>query len=506
MSDLTARLSALASVGLAIVAVVALYVTSNPGGKGTPVKAEFEDAYPLLEGMHVREYGAVAGTVSEIEVTDEGTALITMQLHEGTDPPRADALATIRQEDITGDSYISLSPGDDPEPLGEQPITTDRTGSAPRFDDLLNSFNEPVRQGLELVLVQLGMTLEGRGEDLNEAALRLRPGLAAANRALAEVDSQNAALKALIADAELVTGQAAERSRELAGLVDGLAGTLATTAAHGPALDAALDNTPETLGRTLRTLRRLTGLTVAARPLAASLGRIAPELALGARLLGPFLDDAEVVLGDVEPTLDLTAKLLAAGEPTLEANPKRVFTAPFDIASGVGDLLGTLIGDPDLMRGLFGADTYGGTEPGDFSDDVGLGAIAVELGTQNGYPADYDPARRFVRASAVPSCEVFGLEIRPGCLLEALAAGRRDTPDPRGGRSGRDGRGGSPSAAGSEGGGGSGPGGLGGQVQGALDDIVGGLGLGGGGGGGSPDPEPSPAGGLDTLLDLLFGP
>ncbi len=72
-----------------------------------------------------------------------------------------------------------------------------------------------MRQGLKLILVELGKGLERRGDDLNGAVLALRPGLEAADEALAEVRSQNAALRSLIADAEAVTGQAAARSREL---------------------------------------------------------------------------------------------------------------------------------------------------------------------------------------------------------------------------------------------------------------------------------------------------
>ena len=61
--------------------------------------------------MHVRVDGAIAGSVGEIEITDEGTALVSMELYEGTAPPRADATAAIRQQDITGDSYVALEPG-----------------------------------------------------------------------------------------------------------------------------------------------------------------------------------------------------------------------------------------------------------------------------------------------------------------------------------------------------------------------------------------------------------
>ena len=121
-------------------------------------------------------------------------------LHEGTEPPKSDAVATIRQEDITGDSYVSLTTGKRDEPLGDEWISTSRTMRAPRFDDLLNAFDEPVRQGVELLLVELGMALERRGEDLNTAALGLRPALRAMDNALAEVESHNRTLKALVVE------------------------------------------------------------------------------------------------------------------------------------------------------------------------------------------------------------------------------------------------------------------------------------------------------------------
>jgi virulence factor Mce-like protein len=424
MNDLIARATAVATVFLAAAAVVALYVTSRPDvlRGGTEVNAVFEDAYPLLEGMHVRVDGAVAGTVKEIELGDDGNAHITMQLFEGTRPPRSDALATIRQEDITGDSYVSLTLGDDAEMLGDDEISSERTMSAPRFDDLLNAFNEPVRRGLEMVFVELGRTLEGRGEDLNAAALQLRPGLEAANQALAEVSSQNEALRALIADAQTVTSQAADRSTELGNLVGALAATVRTTADHAPALDRGLEAGPETLEAARVTLGKLARATDAAIPFAHTLNEAAPQLALTSVLLGPFLDDAKLILDDVEPTLELVTKLLRASVPTLEANPKRVFTAPFDLTAGFGAVLDTLIGDPTLVESLFSADCYGGRVPNcDLSDDLGLGAIAVEGGNLPGYPAN-DPERFFVRSAAVPSCETFGVPIAPGCLAEVMSS------------------------------------------------------------------------------------
>ena len=54
MNDLMARLVAITTAVLLAGAIAALYITSHPGASGTSVKAEFDDVYPLLPGMHVR--------------------------------------------------------------------------------------------------------------------------------------------------------------------------------------------------------------------------------------------------------------------------------------------------------------------------------------------------------------------------------------------------------------------------------------------------------------------
>jgi ABC-type transporter Mla subunit MlaD len=341
-----------------------------------------------------------------------------MNLNEGTAQPRADATAAVRQQDITGDSYVALEPGDHREELGDSVIPRARTIVAPRFDDLLDSFNEPVRQGLELILIELGKGLERRGDDLNAAVLALRPGLSAANEALAEVRSQNAVLRDLIADSESVTGQGAERSRELGALVESLAATLQTTAEHGGALDAALETAPETFARAETTLAKVADLTETAKPLAGSLHDSAPELQRTFTLFGPFLEDAQGTMRAAAPTLELTERLLTASLPTLREAPSKVLTAPLDIAAAAGAVLDTLMGEPKLQKALFSADGYGHGPKS--QDDVGLGAIGVERGDQSGYEGN-DPERRFVRSETVITCETFGLPIAPGCLGQALA-------------------------------------------------------------------------------------
>jgi phospholipid/cholesterol/gamma-HCH transport system substrate-binding protein len=413
-----AKISAVASVVLVALAALILWVTSSPPADRT-VEAEFQDAFPILAGMNVRVNGAVAGSVRDVEVTDEGTAMVTLKLNEGTADPRADASAAIRQQDITGDSYLSLSLGQSPEELDEDGIPVERTLVAPRFDDLLNSFAEPERQALRLVLVEAGKALESRGDDVNAAALSLRPALEAANDAIGELATQNQALGDVVTDAEQVTAQTAARSGELAGMIDSLSTVLSTTAEHGEALEETLAGAPATARQANETLARLRRTAVAATPLAQSIGNSAPSLARGLRLAPGFVADARQSLRTLGPTVQLGSDFLRDAGPTLQASPKRALTAPLDVAASVDDLLRVLLGNEPVLKTLFGADAYG-EGPGRF-DDSGLAAFAVEGGNLLGYPGN-DPERRFLRAVLVPSCELFGFKIAPNCLIDAINA------------------------------------------------------------------------------------
>lgn len=509
MSDLMARLSAITYAVLLVIAVGVLWVTSQPNLTAhSQIKAEFKDVYPLLTGMNVREWGAPAGTVSDIELTDHGTVLVTMQLNDGTTPPSSDATAAIREQDITGDSYVDLAPGHASQPLGDEVIPTQHTLTAPRFDDLLNSFDKPVQQSLQILLDQLGVAASGRGEDLNRAELSLRPALSAADRALREVNSQNATLRSLIGDTEKVTSQAAAGSHDLGGLVDALAKTTETTASHSASLDQALQLAPATTKQATTTLAKLRALTQASLPFARALGKAAPALATTATLLGPFLDNGVAVIGDVVPTLSLTRGLFNASEPTLESDPKHFFTAPFDIATGSGKLLTSLLGQKDVVKSLFGANGYG--QPPKNHNDVGLAAAAVEHGNQSGYPANYDPQRNFLRAVAVPTCETLGFRIVPGCLLDAISKTSSRTPASQGAThsgggngagSGGGGGGGAANQPPAGGGGGGPPGNLGDQLNQILHDLPGDL-LPHGSSGGQPQTPQD----LRDLLDFVLGP
>lgn len=402
------RLGSLVVIGAVMVAVAAgIWLLASARDPSTTITAEFSNARGLLPDNDVRIDGAIAGSVRKIELTDRGTALVTLDMHDGLPQARADATAAIRPVDLLGDTYVSLDLGTDGAPPLRQTLPTRQTSNAPRLSDLLNAFRPGARGGLQALLVELGVALDARGPDFNRAAIALRPAIRATDQVLAELSSQNADLASLIADARRVTAQVAPRDRELGRLVRALADTLSATAAQAPELDRGLAKLPATLAEATRVAGALERTSVAAEPLARTLGKAAPGLEIAARDLGPFLGDARRAVTQLRPVVPKLTTLLRRGAPAFRglAAGGRALRR---VAPAVASLMAALVpAAPKISEAFF----------------VNFADQASEPGNQPDAPT-VDPARRFWRGAAVFTCEAFGRPIEPGCFADYLADNR----------------------------------------------------------------------------------
>jgi virulence factor Mce-like protein len=402
------RAAIVAALGLAI---GCLAFGSGATAQAPVITAEFTNARGLVEGNDVRVGGAPAGTVTNLELSDRGTALVTIELHDGIAPPRADATAAIRPVDLIGDNYVALDLGSDEAPLAA-PIPPSRTLNEPRLDDLLRSFGAPERTGIQAMLVEGGMALDQRGADLNQAALDLRPALEATDSVLAELNSQTAGLRDFVSAADRAAGEAASRDDDLARMVSALDATLHATADRPEALDAALAGAPESIANLQRIAPRLTAVAEQALPLAESINRSAPGLATAADRAVPFLSAAGRAIERVDPVVGQATDLLESADTTLTS-----FDSGFQKLISVGPdyerFLDALVpAAPAISEGFFV----------NFPDE------AAEPGKQPFDPFA-DPRRHYWRGAAVFTCQSFGLPIEPGCLSDFLARGSKDHHD-----------------------------------------------------------------------------
>jgi phospholipid/cholesterol/gamma-HCH transport system substrate-binding protein len=399
------RRAAGALVAVAVVAGLALLLW--PSASAREFRAELASARGLVVGNDVRVLGAVAGRVTDVALSPRGTAIVTFTLDDGVPGPRADATAAIRPVDLLGDNYLALDPGRAGTLRGAIPLA--QTSNAPRLDELLAAFRPGVRDALRLLLVESGVALDRRGADLGRATIALRPALDAAAGVAREVDAQNAALSALVRDAERGAGQLARRSRDLGPLVAGLDTTLRTVATRSAPLGAALRGAPALLQALGSTAGRLEGTARAAQPVAESLRAAAAPLGDAVAQLPQLAQRLQRTASAVRPAVRGLRDLLVRGAPTFGTLGVALGSL-HDIAPQTDALLTTVEkAAPLVSKGFF----------------VNFADQGAEPGTQPFDPFA-DPKRGYWRGAAVFSCEAFGVPVAPGCLQKVLSRQRSD--------------------------------------------------------------------------------
>jgi virulence factor Mce-like protein len=410
LEELCGGREAVRRLALVVVIAAAAFLTARLayeaifGAPGGPTwTAEFTDARGLVPGNDVRDDGAVVGRVVSLDVSHQGTALVRFQLYDQRAAPRTDAVAAIEPADLLGDNYLSLSPGRSSARL-RGPITPAHTVNAPRLDQVLDTFQPNVRDGLQLLLLEGGLALDQRGGALARATVALRPTLAAADDVVRELDTQNGSLARLVGPAHELVAQLASRRADIGPLLDGLARTLQATAGAAAPLDRGLSGLPATLTRLRSTSSQLAALSGAATPLLTRLEGETGQIGQAARGLPRSVGYIRSAAPGFDGALDSARTTLAAGTPGLSQ-----LAADLPTLRAQAPKISTLLGEldraaPGIAQGFFV----------DFPDQ------ADESGRQPFDPFA-DPRRAYWRGAAVFSCEAFGVPVKPGCLSWALA-------------------------------------------------------------------------------------
>jgi ABC-type transporter Mla subunit MlaD len=172
----------------------------------------------LVRGNEVRVGGARVGTVDRIEARrrEDGTsfARLVLKLEKAVDPLPRDSSIAIRSKSALGLKYVQIERGDAQEGFADgatMPLSASDPGQV-EFDEVINTFDDPTRAGIQGSLDGFGTALAGRGESLNSAIGAFRP---------------------LLRDVIPVAQNLSARSTDLRGLVRGLSRAAAEVGAGG---------------------------------------------------------------------------------------------------------------------------------------------------------------------------------------------------------------------------------------------------------------------------------
>lgn len=306
------------AVVLAVTGLVAVGLFFKPTiqtalAGGDTITAEFEENYlgKLFTGeTTVKLSGLESGTVTDVEPTDRGTAIVSLKVADGVrDKIGPQPSATITPRTLLGGLYsIELLPGGGRGTFPEDgTIPLERTSLPVGLDRILEALPRPAREAVPGIVRSTNETLERGGDQalgdlVTQAPAALRPTgevLDALQGTRPDVD-----LPQVVSNLEAVGTVLTAEDGQLGSIVDDLDRTTGVLAAQSSPLAQSIGDMPATLTATRDGLTRLGGtldkLTVTAASFRPSAQALDPLLAQ----LDPVLARARPVVADLRPLLD----------------------------------------------------------------------------------------------------------------------------------------------------------------------------------------------------------
>lgn len=293
-----ARVAAIGGIVAAAV-LAAVLMFGSPGGYR--VAATFENAGQLVVGNQVHVGGTPVGSVTGIELTDDGQARVEMELEGDLVPLHDGTTAVIRAQSLSGiaNRYVSLDPGlnDADEIEDGAEIGVDDTTAPVDLDQLFATLDPETRDGLQQLVQGFATQYDGRGRDANASLRYLNPALSTSSRLTQEIVRDQQAFEDFVVDTSRVVTAVAERRNDLAGLVQSAGATADAIGDENAALSRALGTLPDTLRKSNTTFVNL-------RATLEDLDVLVAESKPATRDLDRFLERLRPLVTDAEPTIE----------------------------------------------------------------------------------------------------------------------------------------------------------------------------------------------------------
>ncbi|MGI8864900.1 MAG: MlaD family protein [Solirubrobacteraceae bacterium] len=328
--------AAVAAIGLVLVAIIVIALSSRGGGNHT-LHASFENAIQMTPGQQVRIAGRPVGEISSIKESD-GQAVVDLKITDGSVWPLAKGTYAVARWGSTT-AYLGRYTELIPAPAGNPPLpdggilTSRQDSTAFELDQAYNIFRGRTANDASTLLNRLGNTLQHQGRPLQQGLAAAPGGLNQTADLLQQLSANDYDLRALAQAGDQTLGALAARSGELSSLVTNAAGTFTTFAQHTSAEQQALDRAPRAFDTARSTFARLDSSLDGLNRLVNDLRPGAPALA---RLAGTTAS-ALITLRSVAPQATATLRDGITAAPAL----RRLFTTGTSFMPPAGQALKT---------------------------------------------------------------------------------------------------------------------------------------------------------------------
>jgi phospholipid/cholesterol/gamma-HCH transport system substrate-binding protein len=290
----------LAAGALALVVLVVAYLVFGGSG-GASYKLEFAEADGLVRGDQVQVGGVPVGSVTNIELTPDFKALVTIHVESSLVPLHHGTVAQVRVPSLTtvADRYIALTLGPNNYPSYPRGARLPASVTRPvtDLDQLFNTLNPKTRKGLQGFIQGTAEQYEGQSRNLGLSTEYFPPALTATSHLFSElVRDQPTFTSFLVETAKAVTTIGA-RQESLADLIENQNKTFQAIGSQQHALAEGLHRLPGTLRQGNKTFAELPATFAALSELVkASRGPATKSLTKLLERLRPLLSTATPVV------------------------------------------------------------------------------------------------------------------------------------------------------------------------------------------------------------------
>lgn len=268
-----------------------------PWQKITTIKAEFTEvpAVTTKSSQQVRIAGVEVGKITKTEVTDRGTALLTLSI-KGEQKVYDNAVAVLRAVNPLNQMYVNIEPGGPPGKLltDGATIPLSQTRRPVQTDQVLDKFGPDAQAGITDLLAQSDVALAA-------APRELAPGIAGVDKTLIDLrpvvtalETRKEKLKTLITSVGQIAQAIGGNQERAMRLADSTETTLGVLSQHDKDLQGTLEQLPGLYSQLRRTFTATQQLTDQLDPTLDNLKAVSPELP---KTLDRFTDTVNT-LGD----------------------------------------------------------------------------------------------------------------------------------------------------------------------------------------------------------------
>lgn len=320
------RLTVLCLVALAA-AVVVISSVGAKDGDSYKVRAIFVNSAGITNGADVRVAGANVGSIDGIYAGKDGLASVILNI---TDPAfqtfYADAKCRIRLQSLIGEKFVDCDPGTptkgelatDPSDDSRVILPHEQTSSPVDPDELLDAMREPQRERFRVIINELGITLTGRGQDLQDILNRFDPTFMNVNKILKILAKENKNLVRLAEDGDRSLKSLADNRDHIVGLFRNADKAARATNAKQQELAETLQRLPAFLRELEETAPVLENFANQAAPVAASARASSADLSEFVTGTKEFVDAANPALKRFGDTADVFRAQIPALQPVAE--------------------------------------------------------------------------------------------------------------------------------------------------------------------------------------------